>query len=492
MKHAILIIAYHNFDYVVNQINKYDRDFYIFIHWDKRNSLSKEQRNILENIDNVKYVGENIEVNWASYGIVRATYLLCEEAMKYSKIEYFHLISDADALIVNIKTFKDYYLKHKGKNFMSSSLLSFENGGGDKFIYYHRMEKYNVRANIADKIAYNEELRNQKENGIKKELPQCPLYHGSAWWSLTRECVNYLISKKDFVKKYFAEALFPDEMFAQTVIMNSKFASTVDNNKRYVSWELRNGNNPAILDRSDLVNILRNGCHFARKFDTTISGDLLDTIDTIVFQKYNNICMYQIEIINIINKCIKQCKISYKGLMYGNAGTLVFLSHCLKINITKDLISHNIIIKLRNLVISELKTVDDSSYHTGKLGLAITLEYIRCLGDNLEYDEETRNILSEINNSIINKVFNCKDKLSEYEKACYYIYFKSLEKGRNLDNLSSCAWELLNKYPTDINHQNIKVSESNNGLQGLAGIGLYKLSAKYGLPYDDWEFFYLI
>ena len=54
MKHAILIIAYHNYNYVIEQIKKYDEDFSIFIHWDKRNPLLPQQREELSNYRNVK------------------------------------------------------------------------------------------------------------------------------------------------------------------------------------------------------------------------------------------------------------------------------------------------------------------------------------------------------------------------------------------------------------------------------------------------------
>lgn len=111
MKHAILIVAYHNFDYVVEQIRRYDEDFYVFIHWDKRNPLTAEQKQLLRAYAQIKYVGEEFVVNWGSYGIVRATMLLCEKSLQFSELEYFHLISDADMLTVDLNAFKNFYKK---------------------------------------------------------------------------------------------------------------------------------------------------------------------------------------------------------------------------------------------------------------------------------------------------------------------------------------------------------------------------------------------
>lgn len=82
MKHAILIIAYHHIEYVKRLAASFDDDFRIFIHWDKKSVLTAEERISLENLPNVNYVGQVYPVNWASYGIVRATLLLCDSRIR--------------------------------------------------------------------------------------------------------------------------------------------------------------------------------------------------------------------------------------------------------------------------------------------------------------------------------------------------------------------------------------------------------------------------
>ena len=117
MKHAILIIAYHNIEYVRQLVKRFDDDFRIFIHWDRKSVLTQEDRYSLESLPNVCYVGQVFPVCWASYGIVRATLRLCEEALKYGDVEYLHLISDADALTKYVVTFKRFFVKNRGRNF---------------------------------------------------------------------------------------------------------------------------------------------------------------------------------------------------------------------------------------------------------------------------------------------------------------------------------------------------------------------------------------
>lgn len=163
MKHAILIIAYHNFDFVIKQLKKYDDDFSIFIHWDKRSALTNKQKEELFSIRTVKYVGEEYAVNWGSYGIVRATLLLCNKALQDGEVEYFHLISDADALVADLNIFKEFYRVNRGRNFLHSELLQLESEAADKIKYVHQLEKYNIRVNDKERERYNEELKIQKK-----------------------------------------------------------------------------------------------------------------------------------------------------------------------------------------------------------------------------------------------------------------------------------------------------------------------------------------
>lgn len=490
MRHAILMIAYHNFDYVVEQIKKYDDDFSIFIHWDKRSALTNEQKNLLRLYKTVKYVGEEYAVNWGSYGIVRATLLLCKKALQYNDCEYFHLISDADALVTDLNIFKDFYAQNKGRNFLQSSRLSISSKEADKIKYIHRLEKYNIRINASEREKYNKELSLQKKEAPKKELPNCDLYWGSAWWSLTYDCVKYIISKSDFIEKYYSDTLFPDEMFAQTVVMNSIFSTTVDNNnKRYISWGFRNGNNPAVLDRSDLPNILNNSYHFARKISPQISTELLEAIDTIIFQKYINVNFYNYDLPIIIRTIINNLKKSFKGIMFGNAGALIFLANCSYLKIATSLITNELLFHLQEMVTTELKRTNDPTYSTGKLGLVVALEYIRKFNSITKYDSETEDILEATNTTIINNIYNNVESLSENEIKIYNSYFYSLKLGNNLSILSSYTWEYLRKNSSlKKEPQEHLVHHLNNGLKGLSGIGLHMLSKKYDSTKVRWDF----
>ena len=219
MKHAILIIAYHQADFIKRCIDNFDDDFLVFIHWDKRAELTETDRAMLAEHPCVKFLGKDYPVNWGSYGLVRVTLWLCREAMKHEDVEYFHLISDADMLTRNAACFKHFFQIHKGENFMEYGKYNSESGTFDeecfqKMTLFHRTEKYNLRDQKEHK-RYAAELEEQRKSGKRRPLPDIPLYGGPAWWSLTRECVAYLLEKEDYIAQLYTDTLLPDEMFTR-------------------------------------------------------------------------------------------------------------------------------------------------------------------------------------------------------------------------------------------------------------------------------------
>ena len=115
------------------------------------------------------------------------------------------------------------------------------------------------------------------------ELPQ--LYGGSTWWSLTRECVQYVVRVAETNQELFnrfRHCFCAEEMFFHTVIMNSEFRFQVMNNcQRYIDWRYQHGSCPAILDSKDYQALTRSDKLFARKFDSAWSDTLRKKIERV-------------------------------------------------------------------------------------------------------------------------------------------------------------------------------------------------------------------
>lgn len=284
-KHAVLVIAYHHADFIRRCMDNFDDDFLFFIHWDKKSELTEADRAVLAGHPRVAYLGQEYPVNWASYGIVRATLLLCRKAMEYGDVGYFHLVSDADMPVRDAARFKDFFKEHDGESFMEYGRYDSWSGTFDeprfqKMTLFHRTEKYDLRV-MSDKELYDAELKEQMESGNRRPLPDVPVYGGAAWWSLARECVACLLEHEDFIERYYTDTFLPDEMFAQTVLMNSPFAATINGKDlRYICWEHRNGNRPAVLDLDDFGQISGGEYFFARKIDPEgVSKGLVCKVD---------------------------------------------------------------------------------------------------------------------------------------------------------------------------------------------------------------------
>jgi hypothetical protein len=106
-------------------------------------------------------------------------------------------------------------------------------------------------------------------------------YGGSAYWCLTRAAVEYVhryVHAHPEYVRFFRTVYVPDELFFQTILLNSPLRSTiVDDDLRFLDWNRRPA--PAVLGVQDLDAMLASGKLFARKFDVTVDGRVLDALD---------------------------------------------------------------------------------------------------------------------------------------------------------------------------------------------------------------------
>lgn len=497
MKHAILIIAYHNFAFVKRQIEYYDEDFYIFIHWDKRQTLSSDEKAYLSGKKNVLYWGQEYIVNWGSFAIVKATLYLCEKAIVYKNISYFHLISDADIIVQDLNSFKKFFNANKGKNYLeyfSFGELNYKSESYKKIIYYHRLEKFNIRVIPEDNERYNNEIHLQIKNKEYRRLPKKPIYGGSAWWSLDRKCIQELIKKKNFIYEYYTDTIFPDESFAQTILLNSTLDKTIVNdNLRYICWEYRNNSNPAILDRNDLPIIMQSQKMFARKVDPIISMGLIQSIENIYYKSalsFSNTA----DSVESMFFYLRENSINYdNGFLYGNFGRCLLFCYCYKMA-GNSIISESEFMNSLVSVLEEFITTSDGSFETGKPGLAIGIEHLFHLV-NKHIPSHIISELDDMNEQIINYALNMSDKIikNATELSFLLIYFHAREKNHRLtvqDN--SIRNYLISKMNNNLLSKTIMEHQWNSsiGLSGIAGKTLYLISKKREWDIEDW--YYLV
>lgn len=155
--------------------------------------------------------------------------------------------------------------------------------------YYNLYDVFNKKTKSGAALI-NAFLKIQKLFGFRRTpLASFPdLYGGSAWWSISRSGVQYVIDQLDQAPEIMVRLKHthcPEEILFQTVLMNSPYKSSIiGNTMTLVLWEYRNGNSPATLDQSDLPKVLRSKKLFARRFEYPASIELVKLIEKEVFQ----------------------------------------------------------------------------------------------------------------------------------------------------------------------------------------------------------------
>lgn len=325
---TLVIQAHKNFEQLYHLVEYFRTDCYVFIHIDKKSDFKQEQITQLKKMDQVKGVYEKYSVHWGGFSILESELFLIKEAMKYSEIAYFHLISAQDYPIKPLSFFVSFF-SHSDKDYLSFEHVPNQNFDKNTywrydyyfpFDYFQRTEKDHKRI---DKI-----IKLQKKIGIRRSVPRHfdHLYGGSAWFSITRNSANVLLDYTLHHPSFYRRLRYtfaPEETYVTTVLANLLPLSQIEkDNKRVILWYNKNGSIPANLGLEHMHIIHESNAFFARKFDYPISKKLIELIDQYLLNEsefkqinsgawiYNGLQKYKYnpKLIEIIYYCYKASK----------------------------------------------------------------------------------------------------------------------------------------------------------------------------------------
>lgn len=119
--------------------------------------------------------------------------------------------------------------------------------------------------------------------GLRRSFPAgMRPFGGSSYWMMPSDCARYVdrfARENPEFTKFFRHVIVPDEIYFQSIVMNSLFGDRVSSDdRRYVDWD-GGGDHPKILTTSDCDALMRSSELFARKFDPSVDGAVLDRID---------------------------------------------------------------------------------------------------------------------------------------------------------------------------------------------------------------------
>lgn len=303
MKHAFLISAHQDLEQLLRLITTLDSEYSLFyIHWDKKHEHILHQSSDfhkLQKKNNVFFV-ENIKVYWGGVSQVMATIKLLNAAIQNPEIVYFHLLSGIDYPLKPLSFIFDFFAENN-HNYL---LYVPEESRCEYYIdryYFYDTDYMDVRANT---VGYEKKLIRKlllllqrctyllvQKLGLRiRKRVSMKYYHGSNWFSFTREAVNYIlkrVSEEEWILRRFKYTAVSDESFFTMLMMdNPQMRKTVINDDlrlRMSNGTLNRGGYVCV--EKDFERIQNTSALFGRKFVTGISDKLIKRIDSEILMR---------------------------------------------------------------------------------------------------------------------------------------------------------------------------------------------------------------
>lgn len=224
------------------------------------------------------YPVRRVKVTWAGWSILQAT-LNGMEAVINSKKQYAYitLLSAQDYILKPAAFIYDYLLARQdsGKQFMNVISDSALAPMMSKMNNYHLVEYKFPGKYKFGKLLTTLLPKRRYPLGYK-------LYCGSAWWTLTPDCVKYCLQfeqQHPALRRFFKFTWGSDEFLLQTILMNSHYRDKITmDNLHYIDWAA-GLEHPKTFDTDDYDALVRSGKLFARKFDIEKGVAVMDLLD---------------------------------------------------------------------------------------------------------------------------------------------------------------------------------------------------------------------
>jgi len=265
-----------------------------FLHVDLKVS-DTEFKKLFSKNSQVHFV-RRVKTEWGGFGLVNATLNAMLDIRKTGDFDKIILLSGQDYPIKSNEEIDQYFKNSKFNIFMDHFPLpnhrKWGMGGGmyrvNKYFFgLSWIEKYLAKA-INFLAVFIPIINRKLAKGVQP-------FSGSQWWVMDMRALNYVL---DYVAdhpeyvKFHRHTFAPDELFFQIILLNCKDESLRDNiandNLRYMQWKTSEIAHPEILNINDLDNIGESDALFARKFDTGIDEEVINSIDDQLLHKLSS------------------------------------------------------------------------------------------------------------------------------------------------------------------------------------------------------------
>lgn len=300
---AYLILAHDRPGHLARMIRALDCEgVTFFIHIDAKSDLGAFKQAVPPG-RRVKYLegAERVAVHWSGYSTVVATLNLMNAAMGSGEsFVRYALLSGADFPIKNRHAIRDRL--HSKTEFIRTDFFidPFEDkllAQRVRHIHLYDYPWLNPRTTPSPFLfGWAQRFLRLVPRG---KFPDIPIYQGSAWWALTHDCVEYILTyfhEHPAYAKFHKYTCTPDETFFHSIVVASPFRRMMSHDveapqqtfdwddyaSHFIDWATPGIELPKVLDLSDLPRIQKSGAFFARKFQSPASDALLDRIEEMI------------------------------------------------------------------------------------------------------------------------------------------------------------------------------------------------------------------
>lgn len=281
-KHAFLIICHksdHNLEACIRSIDYPLNDIFLLVDKKSKN-FDFEKIRCCAKDSSITFV-PSMKIYWGGVSQIQAEMALFETAkVAGGGYAYYHILSGVDLCIKPQNVIHEF----------------FDNNPNKLFIHFENDPKWLSKARDRIKFYWMQTGRSaillrlnkvfvfaQRLFGVDRlRHINMKIVGGSNWCSLPDSFVEYLLQKKDLIKKTFAASFCSDEIFIQTIVANSEFVENVyDRNNaddlalRHIDW-MRGS--PYVFQENDFEELVNSSAMFARKFTYSLENKLVDML----------------------------------------------------------------------------------------------------------------------------------------------------------------------------------------------------------------------
>jgi len=254
----------------------------VYVHIDQKSAAALKGKIVTG--PNVTILDKSVDCVWGDISQVDTTLLLMKAVLASKKQYDFICLRSGQDLLVK-EGLEDFLQENKEKAFLTIRKMDRSELGLMRINWPKVMRK---RYTTAHPIRiYRRLLLSLYRRGInlfpnlRKWPKEYSFYKGSQWFTIPLDVAKYMmefLNDNKWYYRYFNNTLVPDESFFHTLIMNSPYrANVINNNLFLLKWgeTLSDRNSPQDLTMEDLPLIENSDQFFARKFDETIDGSIV-------------------------------------------------------------------------------------------------------------------------------------------------------------------------------------------------------------------------